>query len=48
MKTASTERGKLKAVAFDMDGLMFDTEPVYWKSAEELLRRRGKVYTQEI
>ena len=48
MKTASTGRGKLKAVAFDMDGLMFDTEPVYWKSAEELLRRRGKVYTQEI
>jgi len=39
---------KLKAVAFDMDGLMFDTEDVYWKSASALLARRGKVYTDEM
>lgn len=37
-----------KAVAFDMDGLMFDTEDVYWKAAEVLLKRRGHVYTQEL
>ncbi|MBR0226289.1 MAG: HAD-IA family hydrolase [Thermoguttaceae bacterium] len=36
------------AVAFDMDGLMFETESVYWKSAEILLGRRGHEYTQEI
>ena len=36
------------AVAFDMDGLMFETESVYWKSAEILLGRRGCKYTQEI
>lgn len=36
------------AVAFDMDGLMFDTEAVYWKAASELLRRRGFEYTQEL
>lgn len=36
------------AVAFDMDGLMFETESVYWKSAEILLGRRGHKYTQEL
>jgi HAD superfamily hydrolase (TIGR01509 family) len=38
----------LKAVAFDMDGLMFNTEDVYWKAASALLARRGKIYTQEM
>ncbi|MDR0336752.1 MAG: HAD family phosphatase [Planctomycetaceae bacterium] len=38
----------IKAVAFDMDGLMFDTEDVYWKSASALLARRGKIYTPEL
>ncbi|MDR2169064.1 MAG: HAD family phosphatase [Planctomycetaceae bacterium] len=36
------------AVAFDMDGLMFDTESVYWKSAAALLGRRGFEYTEEL
>ncbi len=36
------------AVAFDMDGLMFETETVYFKAASELLRRRGFEYTQEV
>jgi beta-phosphoglucomutase-like phosphatase (HAD superfamily) len=31
----------IRAVAFDMDGLMFDTEAVYWKAAAALLGRRG-------
>ncbi|MGL4943430.1 MAG: HAD-IA family hydrolase [Thermoguttaceae bacterium] len=38
----------INAVAFDMDGLMFNTEDVYWKTSEELLRRRGKVYTHDL
>ena len=38
----------IKAVAFDMDGLMFDTEDVYWKAAEALLGRRGKIFTNEL
>jgi HAD superfamily hydrolase (TIGR01509 family) len=38
----------IKAVAFDMDGLMFDTEDTYWKAASALLGRRGKVYTDEL
>ncbi|HBT76295.1 MAG TPA: HAD family phosphatase [Planctomycetaceae bacterium] len=39
---------RCSAVAFDMDGLMFDTEDVYWKAADALLRRRGHAYTQEL
>jgi len=38
----------IKAVAFDMDGLMFDTEDIYSKAASALLGRRGKVYTDEL
>jgi HAD superfamily hydrolase (TIGR01509 family) len=38
----------MKAVAFDMDGLMFDTEDVYWKAASTLLTRRGETYTPEL
>jgi HAD superfamily hydrolase (TIGR01509 family) len=38
----------IKAVAFDMDGLMFDTEDTYWKAASALLGRRGQVYTNEL
>ena len=37
-----------RAVAFDMDGLMFDTEAVYWKAADALLGRRGHKYTAEL
>jgi HAD superfamily hydrolase (TIGR01509 family) len=38
----------MRAVAFDMDGLMFDTEAVYWKAAVALLGRRGFEYTEEL
>ncbi len=31
-----------------MDGLMFDTEDVYWKAASALLGRRGHQYTTEL
>lgn len=40
--------GDIRAVAFDLDGLMFDTEDTYWKVGEELLGRRGHPYTQEL
>ena len=39
---------KIKAVAFDMDGLIFDTEDTYFKTGEILLARRGEVYTKEL
>ncbi|MDO5308387.1 MAG: HAD-IA family hydrolase [Planctomycetia bacterium] len=38
----------IEAVAFDMDGLMFETESIYWQSADELLKRRGFQYTDEL
>jgi HAD superfamily hydrolase (TIGR01509 family) len=31
-----------------MDGLMFNTEDVYWKVGTELMRRRGHEYTREL
>jgi len=35
----------MKAVVFDMDGLMFNTEDVYTLVGQELLRRRGREFT---
>ena len=39
---------KVDAVAFDLDGLMFNTEELYEDCGGELLRRRGKQVTQEL
>lgn len=38
----------LRAVVFDLDGLMFNTEQLYYHVGSEMLRRRGKVLTQEL
>lgn len=38
----------LKAVVFDMDGLLFNTEDLYQRVGSEILRRRGHVFTQEL
>ncbi len=38
----------ISAVAFDMDGLMFSTEDVYWKTASTVLGRRGHEYNDEV
>ncbi|MDB5390550.1 MAG: HAD-superfamily hydrolase, subfamily variant 3 [Planctomycetaceae bacterium] len=38
----------IRAVAFDLDGLMFNTEMIYDKVGEELLLRRGKLMTSEL
>lgn len=37
-----------RAVVFDMDGLMFNTEEVFYLVGVELLRRRGHEYTKEL
>jgi pseudouridine 5'-phosphatase len=34
---------EVQAVAFDLDGLMFNTEEIYIEVAEVMLRRRGRV-----
>ncbi len=31
-----------------MDGLLFDTEPLYWQVGTTVLGRRGKVYTDQL
>ena len=38
----------IRAVVFDLDGLMFDTEALFFRVASEMLRDRGKVFTAEI
>jgi len=38
----------LRAVVFDLDGLMFNTEELYVEVGTELLRRRGCEFTQEL
>jgi HAD superfamily hydrolase (TIGR01509 family) len=38
----------LRAVAFDLDGLMFNTEQLYTHVLKELLRRREKEFTQDL
>jgi HAD superfamily hydrolase (TIGR01509 family) len=38
----------IKAVVFDLDGLMFNTEAVFTVAGTELLRRRGKTPTPDL
>ncbi len=38
----------IRAVVFDLDGLMFNTEDLYNLVGRELLARRGTVYTQDL
>jgi len=38
----------IRAVVFDMDGLMFNTEDVYTLAGTELLRRRGHAFTEAL
>ena len=39
---------KLKAVAFDMDGLMVNTEELYYEVGQTLLQRRGREFTDSL
>ena len=38
----------LRAVVFDMDGLIFNTEDIYTLAGIELLRRRGREFTADL
>lgn len=42
------ESGSVRAVVFDFDGLMFNTEELYQDVGSELLRRRGHEFTVEL
>src|SRR5690349_24198968 len=37
-----SSRMDIRAVIFDMDGLMIDTESLYWAAGREVARRYGK------
>lgn len=39
---------RIRAVVFDMDGIMFNTEDLFHLTGHELMRRRGKVATPEL
>lgn len=39
--------GKIKAVLFDMDGLMIDSEPFHYQAFNEVIEKYGKHLTQE-
>jgi HAD superfamily hydrolase (TIGR01509 family) len=41
-------RSPIRAVVFDLDGLMVNTEEVFHLTGHELMRRRGKVATQAL
>jgi HAD superfamily hydrolase (TIGR01509 family) len=38
----------IRALVFDLDGLMFDTEALFFRVSSEMLRERGKEFTREI
>jgi HAD superfamily hydrolase (TIGR01509 family) len=39
---------EVKGVAFDMDGLLLNTEDLYEQVGKELMRRRGKEYREDV
>lgn len=44
-----TEDGlRISGVALDMDGLLFDTERIYWQVGDALLQRRGHRYSADL
>ena len=48
MAPIMTKPTTIRAVVFDLDGLMFNTEALFFRVASEMLRDRGKVFTPEI
>ena len=38
----------IRGVALDMDGLLFDTERLYWEVGDTVLKRRGHRYSAEL
>ncbi len=39
---------EIRGVALDMDGLLFDTETLYWEVGERVLRRRGHRFSEPL
>jgi HAD superfamily hydrolase (TIGR01509 family) len=47
-KDSTGERPHIRAVVFDLDGLMFNTEDLFNITGHEVLRRRGLLMTDEL
>jgi len=45
---ASGPKPPVAAIALDMDGLLFDTERIYWQVGDTVLQRRGRSYCKEL
>ena len=48
MPNTSHERSQIRAVVFDMDGLMLNTEDIFELAGQRLMERRGLIMTDEI
>ncbi|NBT13729.1 MAG: HAD family phosphatase [Planctomycetia bacterium] len=46
--TCSPERSPIRGVAFDLDGLLVNTEELYQHVGSELLRRRGRTFEPDL
>ena len=46
--STTVELRKIQAIAFDMDGLMLNTEDLYEQVGHILMQRRGKIYREEV
>ena len=42
---SKSEKSQIAGVALDMDGLLFDTERIYWQVGDTILQRRGYRYS---
>src|SRR6056297_862381 len=42
------QAGEICGVALDLDGLLYDTEPLYWQVGSQLLARRDHVFTDAL
>ena len=47
-KVLSTGGRTIRGVALDLDGLLYDTEPLYWRVGTTLLQRRGLEFTEQL
>jgi HAD superfamily hydrolase (TIGR01509 family) len=47
-RSGAEARMMIRAVVFDLDGLMFDTEALFYRVSSDALAQRGKAFTQEM
>jgi mannitol-1-/sugar-/sorbitol-6-/2-deoxyglucose-6-phosphatase len=48
MTTHKSHQPRFQAIIFDMDGLLVDSEVVWYQAESDLVAARGQVYTEEV